>query len=100
MFGVLSQAIPSDAQLRPAPARPGLIGRPLVAGSSSEWQKRQPVTLLTRYSPRSMRAGEGSKRRSVSGRVLGPKKGVHPIVAVIATERTTTRITTVIKTRF
>src|SRR5436190_23122268 len=37
--------------------------------------------LVTRYLPRSSRAGVGSKRRSVSGRARGPMNGRIPTTA-------------------
>lgn len=89
MFAAVSHGIPSSAQLLPPPSVPAFTGKPGAFQSSSEWQYTQPLTAVTRYRPRSSRCGEGSNRRSDSGRTFGPMIGRMPITAGTPTTTTT-----------
>src|SRR5262245_33275584 len=60
----------------------------------------QPLTAVTRYFPRSSRAGVDSKRRSVNGRDFAPIIGLRPIVNGTATAMSTRNTTTTSNTTF
>src|SRR6478672_11209366 len=56
--------------------------------------------VVTRYLPRSSRAGDASNRRSVSGRTRGPINGRMPTIAGRPTITTANRIAAVMSRAF
>src|SRR5580658_7331751 len=59
------------------------------------WQSMHERTLLTRYAPRSRRAGVLSNLIWVRGRVRGPMNGRQPMVKLIPTARSRTKTTNI-----
>src|SRR5688572_26047081 len=69
----------------PTPSRPGLNGMP-YATTRSEWQSKQMLTCLTRYSPRATRSGVASTLSVLAARWAGLRRERYetPIAAIAA----------------